>query len=63
MNKGVDAYVVKSFELEKIIQTIQEQLKKQEKEKSYSEDKVVEFIEICIKALETMNQAAATKKT
>ena len=55
VNKGADAYVMKPFEVEKILQTIQEQLKKQEEEQSYSEDKVVEFIETRIKALETAN--------
>ena len=55
-NKGADAYVMKPFEVEKILQTIQEQLKKQDEEKSYSEDQVVEFIETRIKALETETQ-------
>jgi DNA-binding NtrC family response regulator len=62
VNKGADAYVMKPFEVEKILQTIQEQLKKQEEEKSYSEDRVVEFIETRIKALETADQAAVTKQ-
>jgi DNA-binding NtrC family response regulator len=53
VNKGADAYVVKPFDVEKILQTIREQLKKQEEEKSFSEEKVVEFIETRIKALET----------
>jgi DNA-binding NtrC family response regulator len=53
VNKGADAYVMKPFEVEKILQTIREQLKKQEEEKSFSEEKVVEFIETRIKALET----------
>jgi DNA-binding NtrC family response regulator len=62
VNKGADAYVVKPFEVEKILQTIREQLKKQEEEKSFSEEKVVEFIETRIKALETSNQTAVTKE-
>jgi hypothetical protein len=45
----------------KILQIIKEQLKKQEEEKSYSEDRVVEFIEIRIKALETANQDTVAK--
>jgi DNA-binding NtrC family response regulator len=56
VNKGADAYVMKPFEVEKILETIKDQLKKQNEEKSYSEDKVVEFIETRIKALETANQ-------
>jgi hypothetical protein len=52
---------MKPFEVEKILQTIQDQLKKQEEEKSYSEDRVVEFIETRIKALETANQDTVAK--
>jgi hypothetical protein len=54
--------VMKPFEVDKILQTIREQLKKQEEEKRYSEEKVVEFIETRIKALETENQGAVTEK-
>ena len=62
VNKGADAYVMKPFEVEKILQTIREQLTKQEEEKSFSEEKVVEFIETRIKALETAGQTAVAKK-
>jgi len=62
VNKGADAYVMKPFEVDKILQTIREQLKKQEEEKRYSEDKVVEFIETRIKALETVDQGAVKKE-
>ena len=62
VNKGADAYVVKPFDVEKILQTIREQLKKQEEEKSFSEERVVEFIETRIKALETTGQTSVAKK-
>jgi DNA-binding NtrC family response regulator len=62
VNKGADAYVMKPFEVDKILQTIREQLKKQEEEKSFSEEKVVEFIETRIKALEATSQSAARKE-
>jgi DNA-binding NtrC family response regulator len=52
VNKGADAYVMKPFEVEKILETIKDQLKKQDEDKSYSEERVVEFIETRIKALE-----------
>jgi hypothetical protein len=42
---------MKPFEVEKILQTIRDQLEKQEEEKSFSKEKVVEFIETHIKAL------------
>ena len=61
VNKGADAYVMKPFDVEKILQTIKEQLRKQEEEKSFSEEKVVEFIETRIKALETIDQQAVKK--
>ena len=63
VNKGADAYVMKPFEVEKTLQTIREQLEKQEKEKSFSEEKVVESIEPRIKALETTTQSAVEKKS
>ena len=62
VNKGADAYVMKPFDVEKILQTIKEQLKKQEEEKSFSEEKVVEFIETRIKALETAEQGTPKRK-
>jgi DNA-binding NtrC family response regulator len=62
VNKGADAYVMKPFEVDKILQTIREQLKKQEEEKSFSEEKVVEFIETRIKALEATSHSAVKKK-
>jgi two-component system NtrC family response regulator len=62
VNKGADAYVMKPFEVEKILQTIQEQLKMQKEEKSFCEEKVVEFIETRIKALEATGQVAVEKQ-
>ena len=56
VNKGADAYVMKPFDVEKILQTIKEQLKKQKEEKSYSEEKVTEFIETRIKELEANDE-------
>jgi DNA-binding NtrC family response regulator len=62
VNKGADAYVMKPFEVDKILETIREQLKKQEEEKRFSEEKVVEFIETRIKALEATTQSAVEKE-
>jgi len=52
LNKGADAYVMKPFDMDKILETIKEQLKKQEEEKKYSQQKVAEFIETRVKELE-----------
>jgi DNA-binding NtrC family response regulator len=62
VNKGADAYVMKPFEVEKILQTIREQLKKQEEDKSFCEANVVEFIETRIKALDTGSQGVVKKE-
>ncbi|MEM3442609.1 MAG: response regulator [Candidatus Bathyarchaeia archaeon] len=52
VNRGADAYIVKPFDVEKVLQTIKEQLRKQEEEKQYSQKKVAEFIEARVKELE-----------
>jgi len=52
LNKGADAYVTKPFEMEKILKTIKDQLKKQQEEKKFSQDKVTEFIHTRVKELE-----------
>jgi len=52
LNKGADAYIMKPFDMDKVLKTIKEQLKKQEQEKKYSQEKVKEFIETRVKELE-----------
>lgn len=52
VNKGADAYILKPFDVEKVLATIKEQLRKQEEEKQYSQEKVIEFIETRIKEIE-----------
>jgi DNA-binding NtrC family response regulator len=51
VNKGADAYIVKPFDVENVLITIDHQLKKQQEEKKYSQDKVAEFIEARVKEL------------
>jgi DNA-binding NtrC family response regulator len=51
VNKGANAYVMKPFDMEKVLKEIEEQLKKQEEEKRYSQEKVTEFIETRVKEL------------
>jgi DNA-binding NtrC family response regulator len=51
VNRGADAYVLKPFDMEKVLQTIKDQLKKQEEEGQYSQEKVAEFIETRVKEL------------
>ncbi|MEM3536616.1 MAG: response regulator [Candidatus Bathyarchaeia archaeon] len=61
VNRGADAYIMKPFEMEKVLQTIKEQLKKQEEERRYSQEKVAEFIEARVKELEA-SEGLAHKK-
>jgi DNA-binding NtrC family response regulator len=57
LNKGADAYILKPFDMDKILKTIKEQLKKQEEERKYSQEKVTEFIETKIRELEKENSS------
>jgi DNA-binding NtrC family response regulator len=52
LNQGADGYIVKPFDMPKVLTTIKEQLKKQEEEKKYSQEKIKEFIETRVKELE-----------
>jgi len=52
VNRGADAYIVKPFDVDNVLRTIVDQLKKQEQEKKYSEEKVAEFIETRVKQLD-----------
>jgi DNA-binding NtrC family response regulator len=51
LNNKADAYLLKPIEIEEFLKTIQEQLELQENEKSYSEQKVAEFIETRMRQL------------
>ncbi|MEM2281462.1 MAG: response regulator [Candidatus Bathyarchaeia archaeon] len=52
VNRGADAYILKPFDVEKVLATIKEQLRKQEEERRYSQEKVAEFIETRVRELE-----------
>ncbi|MGB9684444.1 MAG: response regulator [Candidatus Bathyarchaeales archaeon] len=52
VNRGADAYILKPFDVNKVLATIKEQLRKQEEERRYSQEKVAEFIETRVKELE-----------
>ena len=51
LNKNADAYMIKPVDLEKLLSTVKEQIKLQENEKKFSEQKVAEFIETRVKEL------------
>jgi DNA-binding NtrC family response regulator len=52
LNRDADAYIMKPLDMDKVLATIREQLKKQKDEKKYSQEKVTEFIETRVKQLE-----------
>ena len=52
VNKGADGYVMKPFDVEKILLTIKEQLKKQGEDRVFSEERIAEFIETRVKELD-----------
>jgi DNA-binding NtrC family response regulator len=53
VNRRADAYVLKPFKMDKVLETIKEQLGKQGEEEKYSEQKVADFIETRARELET----------
>jgi DNA-binding NtrC family response regulator len=62
VNKGADAYIVKPFDVENVLITIDHQLKKQQEEKKYSQDKVAEFIEARVKELSMETELTEKQK-
>lgn len=52
LNRGANAYIMKPFDMYKILKTIKEQLKKQKEERKYSQEKVTEFIETRVRELQ-----------
>jgi DNA-binding NtrC family response regulator len=53
INKGADGYILKPVKTEQLLSTVQEHLRKQREAKTYSEEKVKEFIETRVRELET----------
>jgi DNA-binding NtrC family response regulator len=53
VNKGADGYVMKPFDVEKLLEVIKEQLDKQQQERKFSEERVAEFIQTRIQELNT----------
>lgn len=53
LNKNADAYLLKPVDVEKLLNTVKEQLQAQENERKFSEQKVAEFIESRVKEIST----------
>jgi DNA-binding NtrC family response regulator len=55
LNKNADAYLLKPVDVEKLLNTVKQQLNAQESERKFSEEKVAEFIESRVKEVSTSN--------
>ena len=51
LNKNADGYLVKPVNVEKLLDTVKEQLRRQSEEKNFSEQKVAQFIETRVKEI------------
>lgn len=61
VNRGADAYILKPFDMRDVLKTIEEELRKQQEEKQYSQQKVAEFIETRVKELEVEKKITQKK--
>ena len=60
VNRRADAYIMKPFNVEKVLETIEDQLTRQREESKYSQERVAEFIETRVKEL-SFEEAKSTK--
>lgn len=61
VNRGADVYILKPFHMEKVLETIKEQLRRQKTEKKYSQEKVADFIKTRVRELEKEGTIAYKK--
>lgn len=62
VNRSADGYILKPFNVEKVLRLIQEQLKKQEEERKYNQNRVAEFIETRVRELDFEKDVPREKK-
>jgi len=62
VNKGADAYVMKPFDVESMLETVNEQLKKQKEERKFSEGCVADFIDTRIREMDYKEAETAKSK-
>lgn len=62
VNKGADAYVLKPFKVDNVLDIIEKHLKKQQEERKYSEERVTEFIETRARELEEEKALHTSKR-
>lgn len=61
LNRGADAYVMKPFDMDKVLEIIKQQLRKHEEERKFSQNKVTEFIETRVRELEEKKTQTSAK--
>ena len=61
VNREANAYILKPFDVKKALETTREQLVKQEAERRFSQDKVVEFIETRVREIEPQKSVVSHK--
>jgi len=59
VNKGADSYLRKPVKMDELLNVVRDQLRKQQEQKEYSEQKVAEYVETRIKELQTEELAIA----
>jgi DNA-binding NtrC family response regulator len=55
VNRNADAYMLKPFDIGKLLFVIKDQLRKQKDEMEFSQDRITEYIETRVKELDTSN--------
>ncbi len=53
VNKGAHCYMVKPINMDELLRTVEEQLKKQSESKEYSQQRLAQYVETRIKELNT----------
>ncbi|MGD0496407.1 MAG: response regulator [Candidatus Bathyarchaeia archaeon] len=61
VNKNADAYLLKPFDIAKVLFVIKDQLRKQEEEGRFNQERVTAFIETSVRELETKTAGSKLK--
>jgi len=63
VNKGAHAYLVKPVDMDKLLRTVEDQLKKQKEMKEYGQERIAQFVETRFKELQTQEPDAQKDNT
>ena len=63
VNKGAHAYLVKPVDMDKLLRTVEDQLKKQKEMKEYGQERIAQFVETRFKELQTQESDAQKSNT